>query len=333
MSGLHTELALVWYLLLVFILLLALLLDGFGLGVGMLSLFVGSEDERGHMMASLAQVWHANQTWLVVLGAVLFGAFPLVYGLVLSAMYIPVALMLLGFMLRGVSLEYYGHADRKEIWGLCFGLGGLVAAIAEGFILGGLLGGLPLSGGHFDGGAWTWLSPFSFFCMLCVLAAYGLCGAGWLLIKTEGALREKILRAARAYSFFLLLGLPVLVAWSAGIHPEMTDRWLSWPGLLFSSLPLGLTVPAFAGLVVCLSQGRWAGCFGLALLVVLLTVGGFAGSWFPALVPPGLSLYQAASQTIHLQLMLIGIGILLPLMLAYNAYQYWLFRGKPEDAA
>lgn len=328
MNGLNTDLALTWYLLLTFIFLLALLLDGFSLGVGVLSLFVGREQERGRMMASVAQVWHANQTWLVVLGAVLFGAFPLVYGLVLSALYIPTILMLLGFIFRGVSLEYYGHADNKGIWGLCFGLGSLLASAAEGFVLGSLLGGLPLAGQRFAGGPWTWLSPFSLLSVLCVLAAYSLCGAGWLIVKTRGALREKSFHAARASSFFLLLGLPALIVWGGRMHPELTGRWLTWPGLLYSSLPLGLAAAAFAGLVVSLSQKRGGACFGLALLLVLLTVGGLAGSWFPMLVPPGITLYQAASQAIHLKLMLIGIGLLLPLMLIYNAYQYWVFRGK-----
>jgi cytochrome d ubiquinol oxidase subunit II len=333
MSALHADLALVWYLLLAFILLLALLLDGFSLGVGILSLFVGPGAERGRMMASVAQVWHANQTWLVVLGAVLFGAFPLVYGLVLSAFYIPMALMLLGFIFRGVSLEYYGHTAHKGIWGLCYGLGSLLAAAAQGFMLGSLLGGLPLAGQRFAGGPWTWLSPFSLLCLLCVLGAYSLCGAGWLLMKTGDALREKALRAARACAYFLLLGLPALIGWAWGLHPALSTRWLTWPGLLYSSLPLALAVLTFAGLAVCLSQKRGGACFGLSLLLVLLFVVGLAGSWFPMLVPPDLSLYQAASQTIHLKLMLVGIGIFLPLMLIYNAYQYWVFRGKPEQEA
>jgi cytochrome bd ubiquinol oxidase subunit II len=331
MSALHADLALVWYLLLAFILLLVLLLDGFSLGVGILSLFVGPEDERGLMIASVARIWHANQTWLVVLGALLFGAFPLVYGLVLSALYIPVALMLLGFIFRGVSLEYYSHTDNKGVWGLFFGLGSLLAASAQGFALGALLHGLPIAGGRFAGGTWSWLSPFSLLAALTVLGAYVLSGAAWLIMKIQDALQEKALRAARAAAFFLLVAVPGLVAWSLGLHPALHRNWFLWPGLVYSSLPLGLAALCFAGLVVCLAQRREGTSFVLALLLLLLCVGGLAGSLFPLVVPPGLTVFQAASAEINLEFMLWGFAWVLPLMLAYNAYQYWVFRGKVEE--
>lgn len=330
MSALHADLALVWYLLLAFILLLVLLLDGFSLGVGMLSLFVGPEKERGLMISSVARIWHANQTWLVVLGALLFGAFPLVYGLVLSALYIPVALMLLGFIFRGVSLEYYGHTDKKSVWGLFFGLGSLAAASAQGFALGALLHGLPIAGERFAGGPWSWLSPFSLLAALTVLGAYILSGAAWLIMKTRDVLQEKALRAARAAAFFLLLTVPGLLAWSRGLHPALSRDWSAWPGLVYTSLPLGLAALCFAILVVCLAKRREGASFLLALLLLLLCVMGLVGSLFPLVLPPSLTAFQAAAAEINLEFMLWGFALMLPLMLAYNAYQYWVFRGKVE---
>ena len=232
MSGAQADLALVWYLLLALVLALTLLLDGLDLGVGVLSLFLRREEERGLMMASVAGVWHANQTWLVVLGALLFGAFPLAYGLVLSALYLPVALMLLGFILRGVSLEYYSHAADPRPWGLAFGLGSLLATLAQGLGLGALLSGLPLVAGRYSGGAWGWLSPFSFAAALGLLGCFVLMGAGWLVLKTNGELQDKARRAARATSFFLLLAAPALILWSCRLHPFLSARWLAWPGML-----------------------------------------------------------------------------------------------------
>ncbi|MCB2190627.1 MAG: cytochrome d ubiquinol oxidase subunit II [Deltaproteobacteria bacterium] len=331
MSVLHADLALVWYLLLAFVLLLVLLLDGLDLGVGILSLFVRQEEQRGAMMASVSTVWHANQTWLVVLGALLFGAFPLVYGLALSALYIPVALMLLGFVFRGVSLEYYNHAADQRRWGLAFGFGSLLATVAQGLALGTLLSGLPVSGERFSGGAWVWLSPFSFAATLGLLGSFLLSGAGWLVLKTSGQARERALRAARAVAFFLLIAAPVLILWSCRMHPFLTARWLSWPGLLISSLPLALATASFVGLVVSLAR-RWdPGCFWFALLTNLLILAALAGSIYPVIVPPGITVSQAVAGEINLEFMLVGVGILLPLMLAYNAYQYWIFRGKVEQ--
>ena len=211
-----------------------------------------------------------------------------------------------------------------------FGLGCLLATVAEGFMLGTLLGGLPLSEGRFGGGPWTWLSPFSLLAVLSVLGAYGLCGACWLIMKTEGVLQEKAFRAARSAAFFLLLALPALVFWTRGLQPVFGAKWLSWPGFLYSSLPLALSALSFAGLVICLSARREAASFILAAMLVLLTAGGLAGSWYPMLVPPDLSVFQASSSSISLEFMLFGVGIFLPLMLAYNAYQYWVFKGKVQ---
>lgn len=202
MSALHSDLALVWYLLLALVLLLVLLLDGLDLGVGVLTLFVNQEEQRGTMLASVSTIWHANQTWLVVLGALLFGAFPVVYGLALSTLYLPVALMLLGFILRGVSAEYYDQADNQRLWGLAFGLGSLSATVALGLGLGALLAGLPLDGGRVSGGSWAWLSPFSVAATLGLLGSFVLSGAAWLVLKTGGPVREKALRAVRASAFF-----------------------------------------------------------------------------------------------------------------------------------
>jgi cytochrome d ubiquinol oxidase subunit II len=331
MSALHSDLALVWYLLLALVLLLVLLLDGLDLGVGILTLFVNQEEQRGTMLSSVSTIWHANQTWLVVLGALLFGAFPVVYGLALSTLYLPVALMLLGFILRGVSAEYYDQADNQRLWGLAFGLGSLSATVALGLGLGALLAGLPVGGGRVSGGSWVWLNPFSIAATLGLLGSFVLSGAAWLVLKTSGSVREKALRAVRASAFFLLIAAPALIIWSCGMHPFLTAKWLAWPGLLVSSLPLALAGVSFVGLVVTLARGWDLGCFWLALLTNLLLLAALAGSIYPVVAPPGLTIFQAAAADINLEFMLVGVGIMLPLMLAYNAYQYWVFRGKVDQ--
>lgn len=330
MSIAHTDLVLIWYLLLTFTLLLVVLLDGFSMGVGILSLFMSREKDRGLMMASLGSIWHANQTWLVVLGALLFGAFPLAFGLVLSALYIPVALMLLGFIFRGVSLEYYNYAHNKRLWSLAFGLGSLAAATAQGFALGALFEGLPLAGERFAGGPWFWLSPFSALACLCVLGAFCLSGAAWLVLKTSGDLQAKARHGTRAAAFFLLLAGPALILWSLDLHPFLQRMWFSWPGLLLTSLPLALAIAIFLTLITCLSQGKEGAAFLTALLLISFILIGLFGSTFPILVPPALTVFQAASKSITLEFMLLGMVFMLPLMLAYNAYQYWVFRGKTE---
>lgn len=330
METYHAVLAAIWFSLLGLVLVLTLLLDGFDLGVGLLSLVSRREEERALMLASMATVWHANQTWLVVLGGLLFGAFPLVYGVVLSALYIPVALMLFAFIVRGVSIEFYAHASNKLAWGRLFGWGSLVATLAQGLVLGAVLGGLRVEGGRFQGGVWDWLSPFSCLVALCVVAAYLLLGATYLIWKTEGETQERAYSQARAFAFYVLVSFGAALLWTRSLHPFLSRSWAAWPGLLTSSLPLVLAAVLFVLLLASLQRRREGQPFLWTLLLLALAMAGLAGSLHPYVIPPRLSLREASAPALILGVMLVGFGLVLPFMLWYNAFQYRVFRGKAQ---
>ena len=186
------SLADVWLVIIGFFLLCYAVTDGFTLGVGILALFTGDEGHHQQMMESLTYIWHTNQTWLVIVGGVLFGAFPLFYSVLFSALYIPAILMLVGLILRGIALDFSEHSKSKRFWNFNFGVGSLIATLAQGFALGGLLSGITVSDGRFAGGVWDWATPFSFFLTLGVVAGYMMLGANYLILKTEGNLKNKV---------------------------------------------------------------------------------------------------------------------------------------------
>jgi cytochrome d ubiquinol oxidase subunit II len=204
MDALQLFLGNIWFFLIGLMLVLYVVLDGFDLGVGILSLFTSDEEHRGVMMASLGSVWDANETWLVVLGGALFGAFPLVYGLTLHALYIPVMLMIFGLIFRGVAFEFHAHARRKWPWGVAFGAGSLVAAACQGVILGAVIGGLSVHENRFTGGLWDWLHPFPLLVAAGVISGYALLGASFLIVKTTGEIQQRSYRRARISAWAML---------------------------------------------------------------------------------------------------------------------------------
>lgn len=318
----------IWFFLIGLILVLYVVLDGFDLGVGILSLFACDEDRRGVMMASLGSVWDANETWLVLLGGALFGAFPLVYGVVLHALYIPIMAMLFGLIFRGVAFEFHEHARRKAAWGVAFGAGSLLAAIAQGFSLGAIIGGISVTQRHFSGGFWDWLSPFPLLVAVGVVFGYALLGATYLIIKTEGEIQQRSYRRATwAAVLMLLAGIGVTVA-TPLLHPYVAAKWFTYPGIYsISLLPLG-AAGAFFMLLRSLRRRQERAPFFWSLGIFLFSFAGLAISLYPQLVPPGITIGDAAASSKTLIFMLSGVGMLLPVMLIYNGYQYLVFRGK-----
>lgn len=323
-----TTLALLWFGLLGLLLFIYVSLDGFDLGVGILSLFTRKEERRGLMMASLGLMWHPNQTWLVVLGGMLFGAFPPAYAVVLSAFYLPMILLLLGFILRGVSFEFQAAVRYHSLWRLAFGGGSLLAALAQGFLLGGLLSGPRVVEGQFAGSVWDWLNPFAALVAAGLVCGYALLGGAYLVLKTEGELRAQSRGQARAAAW-LVAAAALAVAVAAGLrHPELTRKWLG-PPLAFLVVP-PLTL---GGVLLSLRKGReyapflWTLGFFAAAFVCL------GASLYPCLIPPGVTIAAAAAPDHLLTVMLVGLVVLLPVMLAYNAYQYWVFWGKVKEGA
>ena len=328
------DLPLIWAAIIAVAVLLYVLLDGFDLGIGILFPFA-TPRERDVMMESIAPVWDGNETWLVLGGGGLFAAFPLAYAAIMPALYLPIVLMLLALILRGVAFEFrhHGRVRGKAFWTAAFAGGSLAAAVAQGLVLGGFIQGVTLEGGAFAGGPFDWLTPYSLLVAVGVVAGYALLGAGWLIWRTEGDLQAKARRwggiaAAATAGLLAAVSLATLV-----VHPRIAARWGFADGTfdLATLLPL-LPIPliGLAGLAVVAwgLRGRQATALLGAYLVFLSGYLGLAAGFFPYIVPYGMDFRAAANADNALALMLVGVTILLPAILGYTVWVYWLFRGK-----
>lgn len=322
------SLADVWYVLLGLVLLLALALDGFDLGIGILSLFSRDESRRGAMLNSIGPVWHANLTWLVVLGGLLFGAFPLAYGVILSALYIPLMIMLLGLIFRGVSLDFRQEAQSQLPWNLACGLGSLAAALAQGFIAGSVVSGFKMQGQVFAGGVWDWLNPLAALVALGVLCGYLLLGAAYLILKTEGEVQATAYLQAQAAAWSLLVVALGLGCWGFFRHPFWARGWLVWPTLGLTAVPILLAAWSFVLLISSLLRGKEKSPFVWSLALFGFAYLAMAASLYPYVIPPTVTAVEAASPPATLAVMLAVTVVILPVMLLYNGYQYLVFRGK-----
>jgi len=336
MQTLTAHLPDIWLLLIGFFLLYYAVADGADLGVGMWSLLSRHPGERQAMMNSVGNLWHGSQTWLVILGGMLFGAFPNFYAILLSSLYIPIVIMLFGLILRGVSFEFHERSEHKNFWCRIFGIGSLIVTIAQGFALGGLLGGLQVTGGRFTGSVWGWLSSYGIFIAAGVAAGYLMLGASFLVARTSGQLQEKSYRLA-IRSGLLTLAISVGVHfWTSARYPHMAEKWASG-----ARLPLGLlisaTVIAFVLYFVTLRSRHWQRA-PLALNAAILVFSfsalslGLYPHMIPGVVTSPLTVYQAAASSKTLFFMLASTAVLLPIILTYTAYNYWVFRGKTDDA-
>lgn len=318
----------VWFALLGFILFLAVVLDGFDLGVGIISLFMQGENRRAVLMGSIGPVWHANLTWLVVLGGLLFGAFPLAYGLILSALYIPIIIMLFGLIFRGVSLEFRQEARRQGRWSLAFGWGSLVAALAQGFVLGGFLSGFKVAAGHFAGSVWDWLNPLAALVALALVSGYLVLGAAYLVMKTAGEIQQNSYRYAQVGAWSLSLLAVGVGLWAVFKHPFLARKWLVWPGFWLTTFPMALAGLCLVMLILSLLKLKETAPFYWSLLIFALAFFALAASLHPYVVPPTVDAATAAAPVLTLRVMTVVVGALLPVMLIYNGYQYLVFRGK-----
>lgn len=336
------DLPLIWAFIIAAAVFLYVVLDGFDLGVGILFPFA-TPKERDVMVSAIAPVWDGNETWLVLGGGGLLAAFPLAYAIVMPAMYLPVGIMLTALIFRGVAFEFRANAGPsgrgRKFWTAAFAGGSIVAALAQGLILGGFLQGITVEGRSFAGGAFDWLTPFSLLVALSLVAGYALLGAAWLIFKTEGALQQK----ARAFTRRLVIAVGVAMAAvslaTLSLDPVITERWgasmthVEWGRFLLTApLPL-LTVLAA---VLC---WRWANSEKFELRPYLAAMGIFAGGFvglgisiFPKVVPFDVTIWDAAAADNALALMLVGVVILLPVILGYTFYVYWIFRGKASEA-
>jgi cytochrome d ubiquinol oxidase subunit II len=320
-----------WVSVLALSILLYVLLDGFDLGVGILFGFTHEENRRRVMMSSVAPVWDGNETWLVVAGVVLWGAFPPVYATLLSAFYLPVALMLAGLILRGVAFEFRNKGEHSRwIWDTGFFAGSLVAAFMQGLMVGALVRGLPLAHGEYVGGPFGWLSPFAILCGAGLCLGYTLLGACWLIGKGDAGLRAAAFGLIRWLSGALAALLIVVFVYSLGIHLSIMSRWLTRP-YLFAFPVVGLA--AAAGLAHSVRRQQLRAPFYWAAMLFVSAFGTFAVTFWPYMIPFSITVEQAAAPHSTLAFMFWGEGLFVfPLMLFYTVIAYRVFRGPAQSS-
>ena len=312
-------------------LLLYVLLDGFDLGIGMLFAVAPNELARRHMMQSISPVWDGNETWLVVAAAVLFGAFPLVYSVLLSAFYLPLLVMLLALILRGVAFEFrYKSLGLRRLWDIGFSGGSFVATFMQGATVGALVQELPMQGSRYVGGQFGWFSPFALLCGFGLCLGYALLGASWLVYKTETDTRDLGYRFMPWLLSGVLLFLLAAAAYALGMQLRVLHRWVERPAML--ALPL-LGLVSCAGLVVAIRRRvDWLPLL-MTALIFLAAFGTLAASFLPYMVPFSITIDQGASPESSLYFMFWGAGIVvLPITLVYTLVVYWVFKGKVQLA-
>lgn len=327
------DLAHIWAGLIAFAVLAYVVLDGFDLGVGILFPFISSGEDRDTAMNSIAPVWDGNETWLVLGGGGLLAAFPLAYATVLSALYIPITLMLLALAFRGVAFEFrWRTTKRRWIWDISFIVGSTVAAFAQGLTLGALVEGLDIADRAYQGAPWDWLSGFSVLTGLALVVGYALLGACWLTAKTSGQLEARMRHMGFRVAIvtFCLIGAVSLA--TPFLHESYFERWFRWPTIGFSFLvPVLLGGCAFV-LMRDLGQGSGWRAFFAAIGVFVLCFIGLGISFYPFIVPHALSITEAAAPDDSLAFLLFGAAVLIPMILGYTAYSYYVFRGKTEGS-
>jgi cytochrome d ubiquinol oxidase subunit II len=296
--------------------------------LGIFSLTARREEERGLMIHSIASTWHASQTWLVILGGLLFGAFPVVYGVAMSALYIPVMIMLAGLAFRGVAIEFYDESPNRARWALAFGLGSLVATLAQGFILGGLLSGMSVFNRQFAGGYGDWLNPFSALIAVGGAAGFVLLGTTYFAMKTEGELRNRSINAATIAAWAVMCVLSLILLWMSLQYREGSFSLLSLRQGHYIYLTMPIFLFEFAMLLRSLKKDEGDKPFQWSVLLFLTLVVGLAAALYPSAIPPSLSIFDAAAPARSLLFLFVVTVVLLPVMLAYNAWQYIVFRGK-----
>jgi cytochrome d ubiquinol oxidase subunit II len=323
------DLAFLWAGLIAFAVLAYVILDGFDLGIGILFPAIEDPHERDTAIDSIAPVWDGNETWLVLGGGGLFAVFPLAYAVVLPALYMPITLMLLALIFRGVAFEFRHRTVRgRRFWDGAFAGGSLVAALCQGITLGALVQGIHVEGRAYAGGWWDWLTPFSVMTGLALATGYALLGATWLNYKTEGELQARCRRWALPLGAALLGFIGIVSLWTPLLNPAYAQRWLAWPAILYAA-PVPLLVAAVAfGFWRAIRRGRELAPFLLALALFVLSYAGLGISLYPHIVPPSLTIWDVAAPEVSLKFLLVGAAVLLPIILAYTGYAYWVFRGK-----
>lgn len=323
------DLTVIWAGIIGFAIVAYVVMDGFDLGIGILFPLFKVGKDRDTAMNSIAPVWDGNETWLVLGGGGLLAAFPLAYAIILPALYAPLIAMLLGLVLRGVAFEFrWRDPAHRAWWDRAFTGGSAVASFAQGVALGALLQGISVEGRAYSGGWWEWLSPFSLLTGVGLMVGYALLGACWLNWKTEGGLQRQVVTYAGRLGIALLILIGAVSLSTLTLEASYSSRWLAWPGVLATAqVPLA-TVIVTALFYRSLSQRKDAQPFLWALALFGLCLLGLGISIWPYVIPARVTIWEAAAPYRSQLFMLVGGGVLVPVILAYTAWAYWVFRGK-----
>ena len=319
----------IWTLILGIAVFFYVLLDGFDLGVGILYGLAPNTAARNTIMNSIAPIWDGNETWLVLGGLGLLAAFPLAFAIIIPAVYFPILVMLLALVFRGVAFEFrFRDAEHKTFWDHAFNYGSGIATFAQGVVLGSFIQGFQVSGRVFSGTSFDFLTPFSILTGIALLFGYGLLGAGWLILKTEGDLQDTARRQGRVCLIGVLAAIGIVSVWTPIMNPAIASRWFVFPNILFLA-PVPIATAVVALVTWRALHGRseilpFVG--GIGLFVLSYT--GIAISLYPMIVPPHFTLWEAASSDRTQAFLLVGTLVLLPVILMYTSWSYWVFRGK-----
>jgi cytochrome d ubiquinol oxidase subunit II len=328
------DIAVLWAFIIAFAVFVYVVMDGFDLGLGMLFPLFPKKADRDVMMNTVAPVWDGNETWLVLGGGGLMAAFPLAYAVLMPALYTPMIAMLIGLIFRGVAFEFRWRTTReRNLWDIAFAAGSLVAALAQGIALGAILQGVHVEGRQYGGGWWDWLTPFSILTGVSVAVGYALLGATWLVMKTEGELRDEAYRLSWWLLFAMIAAMGAVSLATPFLHMEYANRWFKWPNIVLTA-PVPIAVAGVTLLLLrSLANKQDYRPFFLTLALFGLSYAGLGISMWPYIVPRSITIWQAASPENSQIFMLFGVAILIPMILGYTAWAYYVFRGKvkPES--
>ena len=326
------DLPLIWYALIGTAILLYVLLDGFDLGVGVLFPFAPTDRCRDRMMNSIAPFWDGNETWLVLGGGGLFAAFPLAYSILMPALYIPIIIMLLGLIFRGVAFEFRFKADTsRRLWDYAFHFGSLVATVMQGMVIGAIVQGVNVDGRSFAGNAFDWLNAYSVMTGVALVFGYALLGATWLIMKTDGETQAWARKCASYVLAYVALFMAIVSISMPVMNMDIRTLWFSTPNFFFLLPVPSLTLVFFIMIWRDVHQGKEYRPFFLSIGIFLMGYIGITVSMWPYLVPFEVSFRQAAAAGPSQSLLLVGTVIMLPVVLGYTGFCYYVFRGKASS--
>ncbi|GAS73286.1 cytochrome d ubiquinol oxidase subunit II [Citrobacter werkmanii] len=328
------DITVIWFIIIVFATLMYIVMDGFDLGIGMLFSIVHAPGERDVMVNSVAPVWDGNETWLVLGGAGVFGAFPLAYAVIADALAIPLTMMLIGLIFRGVAFEFRFKAtpSHRLFWDYAFAGGSLLATVSQGIVVGAVINGFDIADRRFAGSALDWLTPFNVFCGLGLVAVYLLLGSTWLIMKSDGALQERMRKLTRHVLLALLAVIAVVSIWTPLNWQYIAERWFTLPNFYwFVPVPILVTILSLWIWRLSSDNTSHARPFILTLGLIFLGFSGLGISLWPYIIPPHVTLWDAAAPPASQMFMLVGTLIIIPVILMYTAWSYYVFRDKVSD--